>query len=103
MPFHFCDVTRIVYLADKFAYDLESFRHVFTSISNDSLYYHFIESRIKNDTCTDDFSTWIKRELGLTDLGQQIEELDIYVYDLTELRQKICEVIDEHLRKTGQL
>lgn len=43
-PFYLYDVIRIVYLTDKFAYDLQSFRELLENISIDSIYFHFIES-----------------------------------------------------------
>lgn len=99
VPFYLCDVTRIVYLTDKFAYNLKSFQEVLDSISIDSLYYHFIESRLYNQLHLDDISTWIEQSLGLTKLAQSIRDIDINVYTLNEIRAKIRELIDEHLNK----
>ncbi len=99
VPFYLCDVTRIVYLTDKFAYNLKSFREVLDSISIDSLYYHFIESRLYNQLHLDDISMWIEQSLGLAKLAQSIRNIDISVYTLNEIRAKIEELIDEHLNE----
>lgn len=98
-PFYLCDVTRIVYLTDKFAYNLESFREALDSISIDSLYFHFIESRLYNQNHLDDISTWIEQSQGLSKLAQGIRNIDISVYTLNETKAKIAELIDEHLSK----
>lgn len=98
-PFYLCDVTRIVYLTDKFAYNLESFREALDSISIDSLYFHFIESRLYNQNHLDDISTWIEQSQGLSKLAQGIRNIDISVYTLNETKAKIAELIDEHLNK----
>jgi len=98
-PFYLCDVTRIVYLTDKFAYNLKSFREVLDSISIDSLYFHFIESRLYNQLHLDDISTWIEQSLGLNKLAQGIRNIDINVYTLNEIRAKIAQLIDENLNK----
>jgi len=100
-PFYLLDVTRIVYLTDKFAYDLKSFRQLLDTISVDSLYFHFIESRLYTHLESDDFSTWIEQSLNLEALSQKIRRIDINVYTLEELREKIVQLIDEYLNQTN--
>ncbi|HDH87568.1 MAG: hypothetical protein DRG35_02930 [Deltaproteobacteria bacterium] len=100
-PFYLYDVTRIIYLTDKFAYNLKSFQEVLDSISIDSLYFHFIESRLYNQLHADDISTWIEKSLGLNKLAQSIRNIDINVYTLNEIRAKIAHLIHEHLNKTN--
>ena len=96
-PFYLHDVQRFVYLTDKFAYDLKSFREVLPTISLYSLYYHFIESRLETKLQTDDFSNWIEQSLGFTDLAQQIRTIDISAYDLEGLRARMIRLIDDHI------
>ena len=96
-PFYLLDATRIVYLTDKFAYDLKSFRELLDTISVDSLYFHFIESRLYTHLQADDFSTWIEQSLDLEELAQKIQSIDINVYTLEELRERIVQFIDDHL------
>jgi len=99
-PFYLLDVTRIVYLTDKFAYDLPSLRELVNTISMDSLYFHFIESRLYTHLESDDFSRWIEESLNLVELSEKIRAIDINVYTLDELREKIVEAIDEFLGDT---
>ncbi|NIQ39054.1 MAG: hypothetical protein GTN81_10745 [Proteobacteria bacterium] len=101
MPFYLLDANRIVYLTDKFAYDLRSFRQLLDTISVDSLYFHFIESRLYTQLQSDDFSTWIEESLSLKQLSQQIRSIDIHVYTLEELRERITRIIDEFLEGTA--
>jgi hypothetical protein len=96
-PFYLHDVQRFVYLTDKFAYDLKSFRELLPTISLYSLYYHFIESRLETKLQTDDFSNWIQESLQLPDLAKKIRGIDIHMYDLEGLRSRITALIDEHL------
>ncbi len=98
-PFYLLDVNRIVYLTDKFAYDLKSFRELLETISLDSLYFHFIESRLYTQLQSDDFSTWIEGGLNLPELSQKIKTIDINVYTLEETRKKILGIIDDFLTK----
>ena len=100
-PFYLYDVVRIVYLTDKFAYDLESFREVLKHISIYSLYFHFIESRLNTQLQADDFSTWIQESLRIPGLAQAIRAIDINVFTLEGLRSRIIQLIDDYLQ-TGQ-
>jgi hypothetical protein len=96
-PFYLYDVIRIVYLTDKFAYDLKSFRQLLDTISLDSLYFHFIESRLRTNLHVDDFSIWMEQSLKLPKLAQKIREIDINVYSLEELRVNIGKIIEDYL------
>jgi hypothetical protein len=95
-PFYLHDVQRFIYLTDKFAYDLDSFREILPTISRDSLYYHFIESRLETKLEADDFSTWIDKALGLAELAGRIRRIDIHVHTLDGLRSRIMQVIEEY-------
>jgi hypothetical protein len=99
-PFYLYDVIRIVYLTDKFAYDLKSFRALLPTISVYSMYLHFIESRLHTHLQTDDFSTWIEESLSMPDLARMIKKIDINVYTLEGLRTRIIQLIDQHLLQT---
>jgi hypothetical protein len=101
-PFYLYDVVRIVYLTDKFAYDLESFRELVSRISIYSLYFHFIESRLSTQLQADDFSTWIHESLGIPDLAEEIRSIDINVHTLEGLRAQIVQLVDNYLNKPRQ-
>ena len=101
-PFYLYDVVRIVYLTDKFAYDLGSFRELVSRISIYSLYFHFIESRLSTQLKADDFSTWIRESLGLPDLAEEIRNIDINVHTLEGLRAQIVQLVDKYLNQPRQ-
>ena len=101
-PFYLYDVTRIVYLTDKFAYDLKSFRDLLATVSIYSMYFHFFESRLHTHLLADDFSTWIDESLGIPDLAHMIRKIDINVHTLEGLRDRIIRLIDEHIMNTDK-
>ncbi len=94
-PFHLYDITRVVYLTDKFAYDLPSFRETVAHISMYSFYLHFIESRLQALE-ENDFSEWIEHSLGLPDLAERIRRIDLNMYTIEGLRSRVLALIDEH-------
>jgi len=98
-PFHLFDIIRVVYLTDKFAYDLKSFREAISTISIYSIYFHFIECRLEKDLQTNDFSTWIESNLNLPDLAQMIKRIDLNAYTLEGLRTRILQLIDRYLEE----
>jgi hypothetical protein len=101
-PFYLYDITRIVYLTDKFAYDLKSFRELLATVSIYSVQFHFIESRLRTQLDSDDFSKWIEESLHMPLLAQRIRRIDVSVYTLEGLRTRILQLIDEHLKEAGQ-
>lgn len=98
-PFYLYDLKRFVYLTDKFAYDLKSFRELLPTVSIYSIYYHFIESRLETDLGNDDFSNWIENDLELPALAEKIRKIDISAYTLEGLRSRIMQMIDDQLGK----
>ncbi len=100
-PFYLYDVVRVVYLTDKFAYDLKTFRELVSRISVHSLYLHFIESRLTTQLQADDFSTWIEESLHIPSLARAIRNIDITVYTLEGLRARILRLIDDQLQEEG--
>lgn len=94
-PFYLYDITRVVYLTDKFAYSLDSFRENLEQISIYSLYLHFIESRLQKLE-DNDFSRWIEEGLRMPDLADRIRRIDLNMYTIEGLRSRILELIDGH-------
>ena len=98
-PFYLHDVMRVVYLTDKFAYDLRSFRDCLVSVSIYSVYYHFFESRLDTQLESNDFSTWIGESLGMAELAEKIRRLDISAFTLEGLRSRMIGLIDGYLKE----
>jgi hypothetical protein len=96
-PFYLYSLVRFVYLTDKFAYNLSTFRQLLDTISTDSLYYHFIESRIQTQLQTDDFSNWMEENPDYQELAEKIRKIDMHIHTLEELRKRIGETIDQYL------
>ena len=96
-PFYLYSLVRFVYLTDKFAYNLSSFRQLLDTISTDSIYYHFIESRLQTQLQADDFSSWMQENPDYQELAEKIRKIDMNIHTLEELRVRIGETIDKYL------
>jgi hypothetical protein len=93
--FHFCEAISVVVPTDYLAHNLKEFREYLSRIGIRSLYYHFFQARLRLSRKTNDFSFWIEHALGNRELAQRIEALDLYMYSMEELRQKIIEFCSE--------
>jgi hypothetical protein len=57
-------------------------------VSNESLFYHFFEARLRLERATNDFSRWLA-DRSETDLAREIDSLDPYIRSLDELKADI--------------
>jgi hypothetical protein len=83
--FHFCRSKSFVVSTGKVANSVAEFFRLLPSVSNDSLYFHFIESRLRLDLRTNDFSRWLE-DCGENELARGINSLNPYVRTLDELK-----------------
>ncbi len=63
-----------------------------------SIFYHFIDARRRTPDGSDDFSIWLSGfGESFKDLVQKIKLIDPYFLSLSEIRQKLVELFNEHL------
>jgi uncharacterized protein DUF5752 len=86
--FHFCRSKSFVMSTGKVAESVQQFFELLPGISNTSLYFHFIESRLRLDLRTNDFSLWLEGR-GEKELARAINALNPYVRTLDELKADI--------------
>lgn len=100
MEFHFCKSKSVVLLTRFQAQTLEEFETGLSKVDLFSIYYHFMESRLRTENPnTNDFSDWIEKELALVNLAEQIKSIDPYAYSLEEIRQRILRYVNRELYK----
>jgi hypothetical protein len=90
--FYFLELRSFVVPTGTVAKDLKEFIRCVKTLSRGSLFYHIIEARIRLGRATNDFSIWLEK-LGETELAQEIERLNPYVYSLEELKTQITEIV----------
>jgi hypothetical protein len=89
--FHFCKSTSFIMPTGIVASDVPDFFRKLPGITNVSLYFHFLEARLRLERRTNDFSQWL-RWRGEEELADSIDRLDPYVVTLDELKQQIVEL-----------
>lgn len=96
-PFFFCQSVSIILPTKSIAWDLNDFYQILESIGLRSIHYHLVEARLRLGIHTNDFSHWIRTSLNKERLAKRIEEIDIYLHTLEEIRRIILQDIREEL------
>jgi hypothetical protein len=89
--FYFCRSRSFVMSTGVEAAGAADFFRKIPTVSVNSLYFHFLEARLRLGRCTNDFSQWLT-SLGETRLAEAIHALDPYVVTLDELKEEIAEI-----------
>jgi len=89
--FHFCESRSFVMSTGLEARDVSEFFRKLPEVSNASLFFHFLEARLRLGRPTNDFSQWLA-DCGYDALARAVDALDPYVMTLDELRNQIVEL-----------
>ena len=76
------------------ARNLEEFAGCLRKVSVHSIYYHFIDARLRLKLNTNDFSVWLEKELDLGAAARRLNQIDIYTSTLEDVRQSILMTIE---------
>jgi len=96
-PFYFT-VSEVIVIPTPFvARNLEEFADGIRQVSLTSIYYHFIDARLRLKLNSNDFSLWLENELDLGRLADRINRIDIYTSTLHDVRRAILRVLQSAL------
>jgi hypothetical protein len=88
----------VVIKSEISANTLKEFCQGLGKVGLDSVYYHFFEARHRlGMRHIDDFSYWMEFNFGLPELVEVIRDIDIYFYTLKEVRDRLLQLIQQHL------
>jgi hypothetical protein len=90
-PFHFCEAVTVAVPTAWKATGLEEFCEALRHISIHTVYYHFVTARLREPLTVNDFSFWFEDGLGLKELSDRIDGIDIYTDTLEGVRERILE------------
>ena len=96
-PFYFCASDTVVIPTTAVARNLEEFANCLEQASVHSIHYHFIEARLRLKLNSNDFSVWLEEELGMGQLADRINRIDIYTSTLHDVRTSIVRIIQSAL------
>ena len=89
--FHFCEALTVAVPTEHEARTLAEFCAALRQVSVHTVHYHFVTARLREPLTVNDFSFWMEHSLGLRELGDRIDRIDIYTNTLDGVRQQILE------------
>ena len=95
--FFFCETVEEKVPLGREAWTLEDFRDGLQDLAHGSLQFHFVTSRLRLQLRTNDFSRWLSKELGLTELARKVDQIDIYTTTLDSARSTLLHLVEREL------
>ena len=92
-PFYFCSSRTTLLPAQRLASTLPEFVEGLRAVSLHSIHYHFIEARLRRKLESNDFSIWLRRDLGVSKEANLLDQIDIYTSTLEGVRRKIIQIV----------
>lgn len=96
-PFYFCASDIVVLPTPFVAGSLPAFLDGLKHVGIHSIHHHFIEARLRLHQMSNDFSEWLKTEIGLRQIADAIERIDIYTNTMEGVRQQIARLVEKVL------
>lgn len=102
-PFFFSRSEIVIFDTNIRIDDPTRFHEIVPTMSPDSIFYHFIDSRRRNESGENDFTEWLGG-FGdqYADLAGQIAAIDPYFNSLTELRDELAGIITRYMQQGSQ-
>jgi hypothetical protein len=97
--FYFCESLQVTLPFGVTARTLEEFHDGIARLSHTAFHFHFISSRLRLQLRTNDFSHWLANSLGLKNLADYINRIDIYTNTLDSARAKLLRLVERERRK----
>lgn len=95
LEFHFMSCVIVILPTEHSAKDLKEFKETIGKITNNSLYFHMFEARLRLNRDENDFSAWFNG-IGYPELAKAIDRLDPYTITLDGLRRKILGLVSKY-------
>ncbi len=96
-PFYLMAADLVVIPTPYVARNLEEFADGLRKVSIHSIYYHFIDARLRIKLNTNDFSAWLDKELEMRKAADRLNQIDIYTSTLEGVRRSILHTIESEI------
>ena len=88
-PFYFCEAITVAVPTQWQAHTLAEFCEALSLVSIHTVHFHFVAARLREPLTVNDFSFWIEESLGLKELADSIDQIDIYTNTLEGVRTRL--------------
>lgn len=96
-PFYFCEGIEVTVHMGVTARTLAEFRKGLEHMSHAGFQYHFLTSRLRLNALTNDFSSWLEKELDLPNLARRVNRIDIYTNTIESAQKAVLALVDKEL------
>ncbi len=94
-PFVFISCVPVAYYTGVEAKTLADFLDAVASVPARSIFYHFVYKRIIGEKTRNDFSEWLDKNFGLTQLADELSKLDPQTYtDEEKFRGDLLRILE---------
>lgn len=97
--FYFCEANEVTIPSGSPAWTLAELAEGIRHLGHQSLHYHFINSRLRLQLKTNDFSFWIEHSLNDPKLAARLNRLDFYNDTLDDLREEILAILESRINR----
>jgi Family of unknown function (DUF5752) len=98
-PFYLMAADLVVVPTPYVARNLDEFADGLRKVSIHSIYYHYIDARLRLKLNTNDFSSWLDTELNLSAAAERLNRIDIYTSTLEDVRRSILRVVEAEIAR----
>jgi Family of unknown function (DUF5752) len=98
-PFYLMASDLVVVPTPYVGRNLEELADGLRKVSIHSIYYHFIDARLRIKLNNNDFSLWLENELDLAKAADRLNQIDIYTSTLEGVRRNILKVIETEISR----
>src|SRR5215472_9982174 len=98
-PFYLMAADVVVVPTPYVSRNLEEFADGLRKVSIHSIYYHFIDARLRLKLNTNDFSIWLEEELDMGNAADRLNCIDIYTSTLEGVRRSIQRIIESEMSR----
>jgi hypothetical protein len=99
-PFHFSQSRILEVPTGLEVTTLRAFRDAVAEVEVSAVYFHVFEARHRLVSSENDFSAWVLRSLGMSELAHKLQSINPYQGSLERLRSALVSVCDEFLKET---
>jgi len=96
-PFYLMAADVVVVPTPYVGRNLDEFLDCLRKVSIHSIYYHFIDARLRLKLNTNDFSVWLETELDMPMVGERLNRIDIYTSTLEGVRRSILKTVEAEI------
>jgi Family of unknown function (DUF5752) len=98
-PFYMMAADLVVIPTPYVARNLQEFADELRKVTIHTIYYHFIDARLRLKLNTNDFSVWLEEELDMSQAGDRLNRIDIYTSTLEGVRGNILRIIEGEMAR----